>query len=226
MEHMILLLVEIMMINIVLSGDNAIVIAMASRNLAPEQRKKAVYWGAVGAIVLRILLTVVAVFLLKIPFIQVLGALLLFYVAIKLVTDDGGVEETKSAGSVTQAIGIILAADFIMSLDNVVAVASVAEGNYVLMAIGIALSIPLIIWCSQLVLKIMNRFPILVYIGSGILGYTAGKMLAEAPLIAKYLPTEDHWFLLVFSVVCAVLVILCGWLLKKRKSNHKDLGTA
>jgi|HigsolmetaGSP12D_1036236.scaffolds.fasta_scaffold00112_24 YjbE family integral membrane protein len=214
-----LLLLEITLINIVLSGDNAVVIAMASRNLPGAQRKKAIYWGTLGAVVLRIALTVVAVFLLKIPFVQIVGALLLFYVAVRLLTEDSSAAETKSAASVLTAVAIILTADLIMSLDNVVAVASIARGNYGLTAIGIAISIPLIIWCSQWIAKMLHTFPLLVYIGAGVLGYTAGEMLAKDDLVRKLFPADESWISIAFAAACGLGVILCGWALRRRKGD-------
>ncbi|MBB6730674.1 TerC family protein [Cohnella zeiphila] len=219
MEQNALLLLEIMLINIVLSGDNAVVIAMASRNLPVPQRKKAVYWGTLGAVALRIALTVVAVFLLRIPFVEIAGALLLLYVAVRLLTDDNSAAGTKGAASVFKAVAVILTADLIMSLDNVVAVASIARGNYGLMAVGIALSIPLIIWCSQWIAKVLNALPALVYIGAGILGYTAGEMLAKDDLVRKLMPADERWIGIAIAGACGLGVMLAGWALRRRKGD-------
>jgi YjbE family integral membrane protein len=149
---------SIMFINLILSGDNAVVIALASRNLPPDQRRKAVFWGSLGAVVLRIVLTVVAAFLLQIPYLQFAGGLALLYIAVKLIADDKGEVKCKEAACLSEAIKIILVADVIMSLDNVLAIAGVAGGNWALLTFGLALSIPLVIFGSQLILKLMDRF--------------------------------------------------------------------
>ncbi|MDT9724396.1 TerC family protein [Xylanibacillus composti] len=176
-----------LLINMVLSGDNAVVIAMACKNLPPEHRTKAVWWGAGGAVALRLLLTAGAVVLLDIPLIRAVGSLLLLYIAIKLLTDHGGVSTVRQAGSLSGAIWTIIMADFIMSLDNVLAVAALANGNMTLLIAGIAMSIPLIIWGSSLIMRWMNRYPVLVLLGAAILGYTAGKMMVEDPIVQPQL---------------------------------------
>jgi len=181
------ILASIFMINIVLSGDNAVVIAMASRNLPPKQQKAAIFMGSGGAIVFRIILTVVIVFLLKIPFLQAVGGLLLVYIAVKLLANDGSEEECEAASNLMQAIRVIIFADLIMSLDNTLAIAAVSKGNWMMIIIGLATSIPIIIFCSQILLYLMKKFPVIIYIGSGILAWTAGKMLVEDPKISQFL---------------------------------------
>ncbi|WP_338045216.1 TerC family protein [Paenibacillus humicola] len=216
-----LLLLEIILVNLVLSGDNAVVIAMACRNLPIETRQKAVWWGALGAVILRIILTVVALYLLQIPFIQIIGAALLFFVAVQLLKDDGESKQIEGAASLWKAIRIILTADFIMSLDNVLAVASIAKNNIWIIAAGIAISIPLIVWGSQLIMKLLNRFPVLVYVGAGILGYTGGEMLEESERLLNGLQAiAGGWAEYAFPVVCGVAVIVTGYLLQKRAHRH------
>jgi len=210
-----LLLAEILLINIVLSGDNAVVIAMASRNLPPKLRKRAIWWGAGGAVALRIVLSIAAVALLDFPAVKIVGSFLLLYIAVHLLTDEGEAKEVQGVGSLGKAIGIILLSDLIMSLDNVLAIASVAQSNLWLMAFGIALSIPLIVWGSQLILKVLQRFPIVVWIGSAILGYTAGEMLESVEAVRNWLPDwgelEDSW--IPFSA--ALIVLIAGFLWRK-----------
>ncbi|MBW7458796.1 TerC family protein, partial [Paenibacillus sepulcri] len=171
--------VQIIFINVLLSGDNAVVIALASQQLPPEQRRKAVWWGAAAAIGLRCLLTLVAITLLQIPYLQALGALLLFLIAVKLVMDAASPAEQshqiRKPGSLAGAIRTIVVADFIMSLDNVLAIAAVAEGEPIMIMLGIGLSIPIIIWGSQLLGNLLKRYPPLVYAGGGLLGYAAGE---------------------------------------------------
>ncbi|MDU0330980.1 TerC family protein, partial [Paenibacillus sp. 3LSP] len=178
MEHL-LLLSEILIINLVLSGDNAVVIAMASKNLPLKQRKRAVWWGALGAVLLRCVLTWVAVLLLKIPFIHAAGGVLLAAIAVKLLLPQEEHSRVAGASSLWKAVQTILAADFIMSLDNVLAIAALAEGDVSILVIGIAISIPIVVWGSNLIADWLQRLPILVYAGAGILGYTAGDMLLQ-----------------------------------------------
>lgn len=184
------LFVQIMIINLVLSGDNAVVIAMASRRLPPVQRKKAVWWGAFGAIGLRIVLTVTAVFLLKVAYIQALGSLLLLYIAIKLLIEDESEARVREASTLSKAVWTIILADFVMSLDNVLAIAAKAANDYAVIILGIGLSVPIIIWGSNLVVKLLHRFPVLVYLGAGILGYTAGEMLVKDPKMMQFLSSH------------------------------------
>lgn len=214
-----LLLMKIIMVNIVLSGDNAVVIAMASKRLPEHQRQKAVWWGAFGAVGLRIALTVVAVILLQIPFIQLLGSLLLLYIAIKLLVDDDGHGDVKSAATLGGAIWTIIVADFVMSLDNVLAIAAIADGNWLLIAIGILISIPLIVWGSTFVMRLLHQYPVLVYIGAGILGYTAGEMFLKDPNVGRWLgaaPHAIHWGV---PIVAAAIVVGAGLWKKSRSAR-------
>ena len=187
--HFLLALMQVMMINIVLSGDNAVVIAMAARNLPVRQQKLAVVWGCGGAIVLRVLLTIVAVVVLKIPFLQLFGALLLIWIALKLLFED---DESQDIGtthdSLLSAIKTILVADIIMSLDNTLAIAGVANGDFVLLITGLVLSIPLIIFGSTVIMRMIDRFPVIVYVGAGLIAYTAGEMIDSDRAVQPYLP--------------------------------------
>jgi YjbE family integral membrane protein len=217
----ILLFLQIMLINLVLSGDNAIVIALASRNLPKEDRRRAIWWGAFGAVMLRIALTVIAVTLLGMPYIKIGGGLLLLYIAVKLLMDGGGHNEVREAATLPKAVVIIIAADFIMSLDNVLAVAAAADNNFNAVIIGIALSIPLIIWGSSLVTRLLQRFPILVQIGAAILGYTAGEMLVTDKVLAPLLVPEGS-VVTYLPYVLAVFVIVVGLLLARSPFSHSD----
>ncbi|MBW5448073.1 YjbE family putative metal transport protein [Cohnella sp. CFH 77786] len=220
MTEQLFILLEILLINIILSGDNAVVIAMASKSLPERQRKQAVWWGSCAAVVLRILLTFAAVYLLHIPYIQAVGSVLLLYIAIKLVTDDGGHGNVKEATSLAGAVSVILLADFVMSLDNVLAIAAVAAGNYWMIAIGIALSIPLIVWGSSLVMKLLTRFPLLIYAGAGVLGYTAGEMLVKEERIMRYADPAAHGLHWAVPVCGTLLVIGFGWFKNVRKGRQ------
>lgn len=218
-----LLLGEILLVNVVLSGDNAVVIAMASRNLPENLRGRAIWLGALAAVALRIALSIAAVKLLDIPAVQIVGAVLLLYIAVHLLLDDGGDKEVQGVGSLGKAIGIILVSDLVMSLDNVLAIASIAHGHVGLLAIGIALGIPLIIWGSQLILKLIAKFPIVVWIGTAILGYTAGEMLTEVDAIGETVPNwgalGDEWFPLLSAVL--VILIAIGWRKMTEAMSHK-----
>ena len=188
-----LTLAQIMMINIMLSGDNAVVIAMASRALPPTQQKQAILFGSFGAIVLRVILTFFAVFLLALPFLKIIGAVLLGWIGIQLLIPDEQEVELDGHSNLWAAIKTIIVADFVMSLDNVLGVAAAAKGNVVLLVIGLAISIPLIIYGSTIILKLMNRWPVIVTIGGGILGWVAGEMLVTDPAIGPWVNTNAHW---------------------------------
>lgn len=210
-----LLLGEILMINLVLSGDNAMVIAMASKNLPEKHRRQAVWWGAAGAVVLRCLLTFAAVLLLKIPYIEAGGAVLLLWISFKLLLEEEDELRMEGSSSVWKSVRTILLADFIMSLDNVLAIAGLAKGDLSLIVIGIAISIPIVVWGSGIIVGWLHRFPVLVFIGAYILAYTAGNMLLEdakfGAVISFLLPT----FHSVLPMALGIIVVVSG-MLKRR----------
>lgn len=220
MNDMLLLFLKIMLINIVLSGDNAVVIAMASRELSPAQRKQSVRWGSIGAVMLRLVLTVVAVYLLEVPFLQAIGSLLLFYIAIKLLSDHGDTRDIQEAATLSGAIRTIIIADFVMSLDNVLAIAAVAGGELLLTVIGVSLSIPLIVWGSTMIMRLLDRFPVLVYLGAAILGYTAGEMILNdkvvGPLVAQISPRSHQFVPIIGASAVIVIALLRPLFLRKR----------
>jgi YjbE family integral membrane protein len=183
-------LAAIIVIDLVLAGDNAIVIALAARGLPAHLRKQAIVWGTVGAIVVRTAMTLVVVWLLKIPGLLAVGGALLIWIAAKLVIEnDEGDEHGAGAGATTfwGAMKTIVVADALMGLDNVLAVAGAAHGNFVLVVLGLLISIPIVIWGSQLILKYVERFPVIVYIGAAVLAWTAVKMVVSEPLIRDYI---------------------------------------
>ncbi|WP_364141217.1 TerC family protein [Paenibacillus sp. LPE1-1-1.1] len=213
-----IIFIEIVLINVLLSGDNAIVIAMASGQLPPEQRKRAVWWGAAAAVGLRCLLTLVAIKLLQVPFLQAIGALLLFYIAVKLLAEAGGQHDNhnvKKAKTIGAAIWTIVVADFVMSLDNVLAIAAVAEGDPILILLGIALSIPMIIWGSQMLGTLLQRFPALSYIGAALLAYAAGEMLMHDPGLNRLLFHGSKTLSEAIPLLCVPLVIALAVVKKK-----------
>ncbi len=211
---------KIIVIDVLLSGDNAVVIALACRNLPLEQRKKGILFGVGGAIGLRIVLTFFAVGLLALPYLKLVGALLLIWVGIKLILpeDEHSEENVKADTRLIGAVKTIIIADFVMSLDNVLGVAAAAKGNVALLVFGLLISIPLIAWSSQLVLKLIDRFPVIIYGGGGLLGYVAGEMLVSEKLLAPITEgrTFTHWLL---PVMCALLVVGAGTWLAMRQAR-------
>jgi YjbE family integral membrane protein len=216
-------LAQIMMINILLSGDNAVVIAMASRALPPRQQKHAILFGSFGAIVLRIILTFFAVALLALPYLKIVGALLLGWIGIQLLLPDDAEAELDGHSNLWSAIKTIIVADFVMSLDNVLGVAAAAKGNLLLLIIGLALSIPLIIYGSQAILKLMNRFPIIVTAGGGLLGWVAGEMLVTDPAWEQWINSQAHWLHNGAPVLATIGVIAAGKWLSRRKPEPETI---
>jgi YjbE family integral membrane protein len=216
---------KIIVIDVLLSGDNAVVIALACRNLPPDQRKKGVLFGVAGAIVLRIVLTFFAVGLLSLPYLKLVGAFMLLWIGVKLLLpeEEHDADNIKADTRLFGAIKTIIIADFIMSLDNVLGVAAAAHGNVTLLVFGLLVSIPLIAWSSQLVLKLMDRFPFIIFIGGGLLGYVAGEMLVSDTLVAgviEDMPHAVHWLL---PAACTVLVVVVGKWLAKRKAAARPV---
>ena len=203
-------LLQIIMINIMLSGDNAVVIALASRSLPPPQQKKAVIFGSLGAIVLRVILTFFAVLLLELPYLKLLGGAALLWIAVSMLKEDDDGADLDAHSHLWAAIRVIVVADFIMSLDNVIGVAAAAKGNIVLLVLGLAISIPLIIWGSQIVLKLMQRFPIIITAGAALLGWVAGEMLVGDQAVSAWIEANAHVLDTVVPAVCAVLVVIVG----------------
>lgn len=211
---------SIVLANIVLSGDNAVVIAMAARTLRPEQQKKAIVWGSAAAIVMRIILTIVAIKLLAMPFLKMVGAVLLVYIGVDLLQGEGddGDGHGKQIHGMLAAIRTILIADLVMSLDNVLAVAAAANGNIPLLVLGLLVSIPLIVFGATLLTKVMERFPIIITIGAALLGFLAGEMLLTDPAIRTQFGEIAEQTVNFAGVIGAVLVVLLGiWLQKRRK---------
>src|SRR5262245_40686802 len=170
-------LLKIIGVNIILSGDNAVVIALAARSLPPAQQKQAIIWGSGAAIVMRVVLTLFAVALLTLPWLKLVGSLLLFWIGVKLLIPEEGDEDIKASDQLLAAIKTILIADLVMSLDNVIAVAAAAGGSFLLLVLGLAISIPLVIFGATLLLKLMERFPVIITIGAALIGWVAGEML-------------------------------------------------
>lgn len=209
-EHFWLGLVHIFMIDLVLSGDNAVVIGMACRGLPRKERTRAVMYGTLGAILLRILLTSLTTWMLDIPLVKAIGGFLLLWIACKLMLGENeDLAEVSRNQTVGQAVRTIILADFVMSLDNVLAVGGAAHGDLWLVMLGLLMSIPLLMWGSAWVARLMNRFSWLVIVGGGILAFTAVEMCLEDPYIWKWINPFmlNHMWL---PVIVAALVMLWG----------------
>jgi YjbE family integral membrane protein len=211
--------VEIIFVNILLSGDNAVVIALACRNLAQRQRRLGIFWGVLGAIVLRIVLTFFAMNLLAYPWLRLIGGALLLWIGVKLIAqDDGGEHKVKASDRLLTAVWTIIVADLIMSLDNVVGVAAAAKGNGLLIVFGLVTSIPIVIIGSQIIMRLIARFPVFVLAGGGLLGYIAGEMVVEEPALQSWIAVNGAgaaW--IVPPVGFAVVVAMGLWLTKRRR---------
>jgi YjbE family integral membrane protein len=224
---------QIIIVNIVLSGDNAVVIALAARSLPPAQQKQAIIWGSVAAIILRVILTIVAVEMLKLPYLKLIGALLLFWIAIQLlVPEDEDEDGIKSSGNMMAAIRTILIADLVMSLDNVIGVAAAAKGDNILLMLGLAISIPLIIFGSTIILKLMDRFPVIITGGAALLGWVAGEMLITDPALTDWIAANMPWMHIHLPLVGdiswaqilgAVLVIAAGKVMAARGGHEEKV---
>ncbi|HVJ24390.1 MAG TPA: TerC family protein, partial [Burkholderiales bacterium] len=180
-------LLKIIGVNIILSGDNAVVIALAARSLPQRQQKAAVLWGSGAAVLMRIILTVFAVALLTLPWLKIIGSLLLFWIGIKLLVPEDADEDISASDNLMAAIKTILIADLVMSIDNVIAVAAAAQGSLTLLILGLGISIPLVIFGSTMLLHLMERWPVIITIGGGLLGFVAGEMLVTDPALHGWL---------------------------------------
>jgi len=222
-------LLKIIGVNIILSGDNAVVIALAARSLPAKQQKAAIVWGSGAAVVMRIILTIFAVALLTLPWLKIIGSLLLFWIGIKLLVPEEGEANVNASDNMIAAIKTILIADLVMSIDNVIAVAAAAQGSLTLLILGLAISIPLVIFGSTLLLHLMERWPVIITIGGGLLGFVAGEMLVTDPALANWMagmgiqfndgnPTIGEVKLaLVSGAIGALIVVATGTWLAKRK---------
>lgn len=226
-------LLKIIGVNIILSGDNAVVIALAARSLPPQQQKQAVLWGAGAAVVMRIVLTIFAVALLALPWLKLIGSLLLFWIGIKLLVPEDDEEEVQASDQLLAAIKTILIADLVMSLDNVIAVAAAAGGSYLLLILGLAISIPLVIFGATMLIKLMERFPVIITIGAGLIGWVAGEMLVADMALRGWFTSmgieykADHpylggWSLEVIAGIIGILIVVAvgKWIASRHASGE------
>jgi YjbE family integral membrane protein len=217
-------LLQIIGVNIVLSGDNAVVIALAARSLPQRQQKAAVLWGSGAAVIMRIILTIVAVEMLKWPYLKLIGAVLLLWIAVKLlIPEEGGEDGIESSDNLMSAIKTILIADLVMSLDNVIAVAAAAKDSLTLLILGLAISIPLVIFGSTLLLKLMGRYPVIITIGAALLGWVAGEMAVTDPLVRDWVNANMHWLHWVAPAAGAVFVVALGKWFASRSHEPKEV---
>jgi len=211
---------EIIVINILLSGDNAVVIALACRNLPKTQRKMGIFWGVVGAVVLRVVLTFFAVQLLLLPYLQLVGAALLLWIGIKLIAEEeGGEPDIAASDRLIAAVKTVIVADLVMSLDNVIGVAGAAKGSLVLLIFGLVISIPLVVVGAQLIMKLIERFPALVIAGGGLLGYIAGEIATDDAAVAPWIRANAPSLHYIAPALGIVIVVAAGmWLSRRRRA--------
>lgn len=216
-------LVQIIVIDILLSGDNAVVIALAVRSLPPAQQKKGIFFGAGAAIALRVISATFIVYLLQIPALKIAGGLMLFWIAVKLLApeDGGDGENVDPAKNLFQAVKTIVIADAVMSFDNVVGIAAAAKGNIILLILGLLISIPLIIYGSTLVLKLLNRFPIIITAGGALLGWIGGEIIVTDPLLIDWIDANAHWLHWGGPAFGAILVVVIGKIVSRRRVGAK-----
>lgn len=210
--------VQIIAIDIVLGGDNAVVIALACRRLPEQQRKLGIFWGVFGAIALRVVLIFFALSLLAIPYLKIVGAALLLWIGIKLLQPESeGAHEIDASTTLIGAIKTIIVADAVMSLDNVIAIAGAAKDDIGLVIFGLVISVPIIVWGSQLVMKIMDRYPVTIAIGAGLLGWIAGDMVVTDVVTKEWVSTQAKYLHWIAPLVAALFVIVAGKVLARRK---------
>jgi YjbE family integral membrane protein len=206
---------SILFLNLILSGDNAVIIAMASKNLPAEQRIKAILWGSFGAVVLRVILTFIAASLLDVPFLQFLGGIALLWIAINLLNKKDSHDTSTEVTSLQAAIKTILFADLIMSLDNVLALAAIAQTvpdhKYSLIVVGLATSIPIVVFGAQMLVKLMDKFPVIIYIGAGILAYAAAEMIVSDRSVSVFISQYKLWI----KILLTTGVVTFGYLIKR-----------
>jgi YjbE family integral membrane protein len=208
---------SIILANVLLSGDNAVVIAMAARGLPVRQQKRAIVLGSGAAIVMRIVLTLIAVKMLGLPWLKLVGGLALLWIGAKLMSDEEEQQDHEAEPiGIGAAVRTILLADLVMSLDNVLAVAAAAQGNTLLLVVGLAISIPLIVFGSTLILKVMDRFPVIITAGAALLGWLAGEMMLTDPALHRWVAKVPESAVRVGGIIGAVLVVVVGKLMERR----------
>lgn len=209
-------LLKIIAIDIVLSGDNAVVIAMATKGLPKKLQNKAIIIGTGGAVILRIIFAIVIVYLLQIPFVHLVGGLLLLWIAYHVLVDNEPDADVKSQGTLTKAIWTIIGADAVMSLDNVVAIAGAANGHIGMIALGVLISIPIMIFGSKLIVRLMDKYKWISYVGAGILAWTAGQMITGDKFVINWLDLNNGPFMYTIITALTLLLLLIGYMRNKK----------
>lgn len=215
-------LLQIIAIDILLGGDNAVVIALACRRLPPRLRNRGIFWGVFGAIALRVVLIFFAITLLKIPYLKITGALLLVWIGVKLLLpEEDGHHEIKASDHLLGAIKTIIVADAVMSLDNVIAIAGAARDSMILIVLGLLISVPIIVWGSKIVMVLMERYPFVITAGGALLGWIAGSMFASDVAVHDWVAAKAPWLDYLAPVAGALLVVVIGKLVAQRLARAR-----
>ncbi|MGC4377939.1 TerC family protein [Fictibacillus sp. Mic-4] len=209
-------LFSIVVIDLVLAGDNAIVIGLAARNLREEQQKKVIVLGTLGAVVIRVFATLAVVWLLKVPGLLLVGGLMLIYIGFKLMTEEKD-HDIEAKDNIVSAIITIIVADAAMGLDNVLAVAGAAHGGFLLVVLGLFISVPIVVWGSTIFIKLIVRFPFIITLGAAVIAWTAGKMIVEEPFLKEHFKNENIKHL--FELLIIAFVVITGYIKKYRKQS-------
>lgn len=211
-------LLSIIIIDLVLAGDNAIVIGLAARNLPKDKQKKVILWGTAGAVGIRVLATLAVVWLLKIPGLLLIGGIILIWIAYKLLVEEKRHDDVKAGENMWAAIRTIIIADAVMGLDNVIAVAGAAHNSFLLVVLGLLISVPIVVWGSTLFIKLLNKYPFIIYIGSGVLAWTAAKMVVDEKMLKSFF--ADSLMLKYGFIVTVILgvIVLGKWTKDRRKT--------
>ena len=223
-DALVIAILQIIAIDIILGGDNAIIIALACRNLPSRQKRLGILWGTAGAIILRVILVFFASTLLTIPSLKLSGGVLLLWIGVKLLAEEDNLDEgsIKQSGSLMEAIRTIIIADFVMSLDNSVAIAAAAKGNMVLVVFGLLLSVPIIIGGSAIILRMMQRFPVIITLGAALLGWLAGDLIAHDPLLKDYMAGLPDYAARAAAGISARAVVIIGRVLASRREAGEN----
>ncbi|QHT60320.1 TerC family protein [Paenibacillus lycopersici] len=219
-------LLTIVFIDLVLAGDNAIVIGLAARKLPREQQKKAIIWGTVGAVAIRAVATVLVVYLLKVPWLMVAGGVLLLWIAYKLLVDTDAHDDIQAGNTLWQSVRTIVIADAAMGVDNVIAVAGAGHGSILLVVLGLLISIPIVVWGSTLFIKLIGRFPWIVYVGSGVIAYTAAKMITHEKQLEQVFNASPafEWAFMILVVIAVIVFGLRHNLRRAKAAQQLDNG--
>lgn len=210
-------LMTIVFIDLILAGDNAIVIGLAARNLPKHQQKQAVIWGTLGAVGIRIIATLLVVKLLAVPWLNLVGGVLLLWIAYKLLVQEDDHDNIKAGNTLWQSVRTIIIADAAMGLDNVIAVAGAAEGETILVILGLIISVPIVVWGSTLFIKLVNRFEWIVYIGSAVLAFTAAKMITHEKSFHAFFETKLYYWS--FLIIMIIITVAAGYLTNQNKKK-------